>query len=105
MGLHFVRPGGRCLVVDSRLVPTPRFTARDIEEQNRKMTEKCGRADARFSWGQTVQPSPEGITHLGTYMGRGRVWGFGRKYPWCVIILREGVRTPVSYSHIFWEPI
>jgi hypothetical protein len=69
-----------------------------------------GRADERFTWGQLIVFNEARYKELNWTSkrwrgpGRGRVYGFSRKFPWCVIVLVDGWLYPVSYAHSFWDP-
>jgi hypothetical protein len=60
-----------------------------------------------FVEGQLVKASKEGLAtnrHRRSLLLRGQVFGFSRKYPWCIIIKRDGIKYPESYAGDFWEP-
>ncbi len=75
-----------------------------------RRTEFYGRADEHFVWGQIIQFKTE-LFKAKNYTskswrgpGKGRVWGFSKQNPCCLIVLRDGVKYPERYNHTFWEP-
>ena len=60
-----------------------------------------------FVEGQIIKASAEGIETNAlrrSPLTMGRVFGFSKKYPWCIIVKRDGIKYPELYSGSFWEP-
>lgn len=77
---------------------------------NRQMTEHFGRADERFTFGQIVDYDEEyarrrhWVSKRWRGRGSGRVWGFSKQQPWCMIVWVDGTKYPERYAHTFWKP-